>query len=135
MSLEVGPLFQIWPCLSLGGDLPAFSQEAEDYRWRWFCYHLRLGQISILGTCSRAVPTLAACSTLLASLGVWAPGLQSFNMCVVSVERQARTVSPGQAPVSEVCLSPAGHGLSPRQGDPAQGPQVQECVLRQMAKW
>lgn len=41
-------------------------------------------------------------------------------------------MSPGQATVStEVSLSPAGHGLSPRQGDPAQGPQVQECLLRQ----
>lgn len=41
-------------------------------------------------------------------------------------------MSPVQVTVStHVSLSAAGHGLPPRQGDPAQGPQVQECLLRQ----
>ena len=66
--------------LSLRGDLPLLLlQEAEALRWRWFCYDLRLVADFCLGdsTCSR----LPCLPHLLASLGVWAPGLQLLRVC------------------------------------------------------
>lgn len=73
-------------------------------------------------------PPVCLCIWALVLLWVWSHGQNRERepgpQATVAASTQVSSDNP-------VALFLAGHGLPPRQGNPAQGPQVQERLLRQ----